>query len=150
MEATLLLADAAEQANPQSPKITAMGIGWDRTMTPLPPHVLIALIKVPWTETNRPIPITIEMVSEDGHPVMVPTPLGEQPLQLAGQLEVGRPPGVQHGTAIQVPQIVQCPPGLSLAPGAYVWRLEIDGESHESWAVRFTVSAPAPQPPLTG
>lgn len=139
----MLLADSAEQANPQMPKISALGIGWDQTVTPLPAHVVILLIRVPWTETNRKIPIKIEMVTEDGQPVMMPTPLGDQPLEVGGDLEVGRPPGVAHGTTIQVPQIIPSPPGLPLLPGRYVWRVELDGKTEETWSAEFTVKAPA-------
>jgi hypothetical protein len=143
MEAILLLADAAEQGDPGSTKISALGIGWDRTTTPLPPHVLVVLIKVPWTDTNRRIPIVVDMVTEDGHEVMLPTPIGDQPLKIEGVLEVGRPPGIAHGSTITVPQIVQAPVGLLIAPGAYTWRVEIDGELKENWVAPFTVVGPA-------
>jgi len=37
---------------------------------------------------------------------------------------------------------VNLTPGLALAPGGYVWQLEIDGEGQETWRAGFQVRVP--------
>jgi len=52
-------------------------------------HFGIAVsVLVPWTETNRTHRFQIRIEYEDGGPPVV---------QMDGEVEVGRPPGAQHG-----------------------------------------------------
>lgn len=129
MDATLLLANSAETA--PTGLVYALGLGWSVTSTPTPPAALVVLIKVPWSETNSQHQFTIRLVDTDGHDVM----LGQDQagnatgLQMEGQFEAGRPPGLPHGTAIDQILAVNLGPGMPLQPGqTYQWRLEINGE----------------------
>lgn len=153
MKATVLVADSAEVVNG---KVYALGLGWDNISTPTPPHAVVILLDVEWTETNRQFHMRAELVDQDMQPVVIPTPLGEQPIAIEARLEVGRPPGLPHGTSVRVPFAAGVGP-LSLTPGhRYVWRVAIDGQHQEGWSESFTVRAypaqpgppPQPQPPL--
>lgn len=142
MDAQILLADAA-QTSPDG-KVHALGLGWSATQTPTLPQAVIVLIKVPWDASNDPHSALVELQDEDGRPVTVAGPSGEQPLQIRTDFETGRPPGLPKGTALDVPLSFNVGGGLPLAPGRYVWRLTIDGDSQEGWQVPFLVRASRP------
>jgi hypothetical protein len=145
VEATLLLANSAE-AGPNG-TVSALGIGWSITGTPTPPIALVLLIKVPWDQTNVKHRLTLKLVDSDGHDVMLgQTQLGGDPapLLIDGEFEVGRPPGLPHGTPIDQAMPITIGPGLPLIPGrGYQWRLEIDGDAvaSRSFLVRAEVAA---------
>lgn len=90
----LLLADHAEAANG---KLTVMGAGWTdawRVRVPDAPipitHFGIGVsVLVPWTETNRPHHLVLRIEHEDGA-----TEIGA----IETDLEIGRPPGLPHGS----------------------------------------------------
>lgn len=124
MEAILLLANSAENNNGM---VSALGLGWSTTGTPTPPAALVLLLKVPWDQTNMPHNVVIDLVDADGQPFVAP---GEQDgLKMEGQFEVGRPPGLPHGTPIDNALVLGLGPGIPLNAGVtYQWRVEIDGE----------------------
>jgi hypothetical protein len=137
MHAVLLLADSA-QADP-SGKIHALGMGWSVTSSPTPPAALILFLKIPWTAANRKHQLRIQLLTSDGVPV--PSPKDAQlHIQIEGEFEVGRPPGLPPGMALDQALTVPLPTALELARGQmYEWRLEIDGTHEESWTATFYV-----------
>ena len=136
MKVTVLVADAAQAVDG---KVYAIGLGWVMVGTPTPPHALIILLDVDWTETNRRFQMRAELVDSDMQPVTVQTEVGEQPVALEADMEVGRPPGLPHGTHVRVPVAATFGP-LALTPGMrYEWRVTIDGEHQADWSETFTV-----------
>jgi hypothetical protein len=132
---TILLADSAQAVNG---KLYILGGGWSLTGPEPLASALAIKIDVPWDEANRPHELKIELLDTDGHPFLAPTPMGEQPLQIGGKLEVGRPAGLKPGTPLDVPAAFNLPP-LPLKPDMrYVWRVSIDDHSEEDWQVSFT------------
>lgn len=141
MRATVLLADSA-QLDPTG-KVHALGLGWQGTTTPTPPHALIVFIDVGWDETNRRFPLRAELIDGDGNAVTAQTPVGEQPLQIDGTLEAGRPSGLPPGSSVRLPFCTAIGPGLNLAVGQrYQWRVSINNETHEDWSASFTILGP--------
>ena len=138
MKITLLLADAAQAVNG---KLYILGGGWS-IMGPDPTPSAIALkIEVPWDEANKRHLMELTLLDGDGQPVIVPTPVGDQPVKLGGEFEAGRPPGLKPGTPLDVVLAINIGP-LPLAPDRrYVWRCSIDGKSEEGWQASFTVRA---------
>lgn len=140
MEAVVLLANAAESGS--NGLVNALGLGWSVTVTPTGPAAIVVLMKVPWTETNQQHRFTLKLVDADGQDVLLgqnPQTGESAPLQLEGQFEVGRPPGLPHGTALDNALTINIGPGLPLTPGAtYQWRLEINGDeaANRSFFVR--------------
>lgn len=122
MDALMLLCDYADEAGG---KLYIMGGGWSRLLRPnIPTQMGLAIkIEVPWDQTNMPHKVSIRLLSEDGHVVS----LNDQPVQVEANLEVGRPPGLRRGTALDAPLAINFP-GVALAPGAYAWDLTIDDE----------------------
>lgn len=127
----LILADAVQVV---AGKLYLMGGGWDvlsvSSAFPVDRRCGIAVaFRVPWGETNRKIPISIEIASEDGQL------LG----RADGEIEVGRPPGIPQG-ASQLSQIA-LDIGLRFErAGTYVITAQVKGED-ESRRFPFRVIA---------
>lgn len=140
----MLLADAAQSVGG---KLYVLGGGWSVT-GPQPQSSAIALyIKVPWDRANTRHQMLLELLDLDGEPVLIDTPVGQQALRLENEFEIGRPPGIKPGTALDMALALTIG-ALPLTPGgAYVWRLSIDGETREHWSLPFSVresDAPVP------
>jgi hypothetical protein len=140
VEAHVLLADFA-QSEP-SGKVNALGLGWSMTGTPTPHHCVVVLLKVGWDEANQPHHLTLQLLTADGaHAVEVPSPFGQQPLQVEVDFEVGRPAGLLRGSTIDHAVAINVAPGLPLDPGRYEWRMQIDTDERDEWRAPFTVRA---------
>jgi hypothetical protein len=142
MDVVLLLADSA-QVSPDGGKVHALGLGWDATTTPTPPATLVVLMKVMWHETNERHHFLLQLRDADGHAVQINSPMGEQAIQVEGDFEVGRAPGIPPGTMQTVKLAAGVGP-MALQPGRYEWHAVIDGETKEDWSVSFTVRSPQP------
>lgn len=134
MDATFFLADSAQVA--PDGKLHALGIGWQHTTSPTAPAAVAFILHVPWDQTNRKIKWTLDLVSGDGKPVVLPTgPDTFAPIHMENELEVGRPPGIKPGSAINVPFALGFGP-MPLAPGAtFEWVLKAGASE---WRVPFT------------
>lgn len=115
-----MLCDAAQEVGG---KLYILGGGWSVLNTPNVPTQMAVAVKmsVPWDQTNERHQLRIQLMDADGQPV----DLGEGPIHVAGDFEVGRPPGMKRGMPIDTPLVAGFI--LALAPGQYVWELEIDG-----------------------
>jgi hypothetical protein len=138
----MMLADSAQEVGG---KLYILGGGWSITGPDPVPMAIALKLEVPWDRTNVKHSLLIELVDEDGNPVMVPGPEEEQvALQVTGDFEAGRPPGVKPGTPIDSALAVNFGP-LPLEPGRrYQWRLSIDGESDEDWTLGFSTRPAGP------
>ena len=67
MKVMLLLADSA-QVTPDGAKVHALGLGWDLTGSPTAPMAVVALIQVPWHETNLQHHFVIMLRDVQGFP----------------------------------------------------------------------------------
>lgn len=119
----MLLCDAAQEVGG---KLYILGGGWSVIWIPgMPTPVALAVkLSIPWTETNRPHAVRAMLLTEDGEPV----DFGAGPVTAGGNIEVGRPPGLKPGTAIDVPFALQFG-FLAFHPGGYVWELEVEGST---------------------
>jgi hypothetical protein len=144
MKVTLLLADAAQAAGG---KLYILGGGWSIT-GPGPSTCALALkVEVPWDQANQRHRFELSLVDEDGRQVILPSDQGERPIDINGEFEVGRPPGLLPGTPIDYVLAVNFasvpfPPGRRLE-----WRLSIDGRTEDDWRVGFTTRPSSPQQP---
>ena len=133
---TLLLADSAQAVGG---KLFILGGGWSQAGPAPFPSAIAGLIQVDWNETNKQHTFKLRVVDGDERPLTVSTPMGEQAFEVAGQFEVGRPPGVKPGTMIDVPLAINLGP-LPFRPDTkYVWRLTIDDDPLESAEVVFYI-----------
>lgn len=139
MKLTMLLADFAEAING---KLYIMGGGWSITGPDPNPSAVAIKIEVPWDEANKRHSLELALLNSDGQPVTVPTPigdqLGDQPVVLRGDFEVGRPPGLKPGTPLDMALALNIGPLPLKADSRYVWRCSIDGKAEEDWQVAFT------------
>jgi hypothetical protein len=144
MKVTILLADSAQAVEG---KLYILGGGWSVTGPEPVPSALAIKIEVPWDRANHRHDLQIALLDVDGQPVKVPTAIGDVPLELKSQFEVGRPAGLLPGTPLDVALAVNLA-SLPLRPGQrYVWRCTINGETDESWQVAFSTREQPPQPP---
>jgi hypothetical protein len=121
IEAQIILCDAA-QADPTG-KIHMLGAGWSVTTTPTSPQAVAVMLKVPWDRTNEQIHVILRLLDGDGHPVLLPTPQGDQAVRVESDVEVGRPAGAAHGSHMPAAFAVTIAP-MPLAPGRYVWQIQ--------------------------
>ncbi len=142
IRATVLLCDAAQMVGG---KLYILGGGWSRVLALGPLNMALAMhLKVPWHEANRAMFLRIDLETEDGQPV--PAGEGQGGVRVEGQVEVGRPPGLRPGTALDSAFAIPIN-GIVLQPGVYRWNITIDGQPVE--ALTFEVLSP-PQPFLPG
>ncbi|MFY2858768.1 DUF6941 family protein [Mycobacterium sp. THU-M104] len=148
MKVSLFLADAA-QADAQSGKVNALGLGWRQCQTPTPAIALVLFLDIDWNETNKQYKLTCQLLTTDGEPVAVPGPHGPQQISFEAVAEAGRPPGAIHGTSVRMPLTLNIPAGIPLEPGIYEWRVEIAGFDQATAVEAFVVvgHAQPPQPP---
>jgi hypothetical protein len=134
MRVTMMLADAAQEVNG---KLYVLGGGWSVTGPDLPPMAIAIKLDVPWSAANEEHQFTLELIDQDGHAV----PAGDSGgVRAEGSFEVGRPVGLLAGSDIDFAFVVTIPP-FPVAAGRYLWRLTIDGETHEDWSRPFQVRA---------
>lgn len=130
----IILCDAA-QADSGTGKLHMLGAGWTVIGTPTSPHAVALMVQVPWDRATEKLPVRIELLDSDGKPVEMPGAEGPQSIAGEAELEVGRPPGVAHGSplsAVFALNVAQLP----LAPGRYEWRASVDGDTQaESFQV---------------
>lgn len=143
MKVTLLLADYAEAVNN---KLYIMGGGWSVIgPDPSPPFAIAVKLEVPWDETNKRHRLEFKLVDADDKPISVPTPVGDRPVEIAGEFEVGRPPGLKPGTPLDFSLAFNIGP-LQLPPNTRcLWRCYINNVTREDWQLAFT-TRPARQP----
>jgi hypothetical protein len=131
----MLLSDSAQVAEG---KLYILGGGWSLTGPDPAPSAVAIKLEVGWNETGRDHHWELFLEDADGAPVMVPTPEGEQPVEIRGDIAVGTPEGIIEGTPIDVPIAINLGP-LPLAPGTrYTWRLLVDGENLPGGSLSFS------------
>ena len=115
---------------------------WTKTTVTVPPLVADARpmgvairIEVPWERANVSHEWRIELLDEDGDPLM----LGESPLVLQGNFEASRPVGLPPGTPLYVPLEINFPTIPVTLGKSYTWQLSINGATHSDWRQSFFV-----------
>ena len=143
MKVTMILADFAQVVNG---KLYIMGGGWS-IIGPEPCPTAIAIkIEVPWSQTNQKHNLKVELLDSAYHPVLVSTQVGNSPLIISADYEVGRPAGLIQGTSLDVPIAFNIAP-MPLEPGKrYIWKLTIDGHTNDDWQVAFSTRQPKQKP----
>ena len=149
MKISLFLADAA-QADVQSGKVHALGLGWRQCQTPTPPFALVIFVDIDWDETNKQHKLTCRLLTTDGDTVVVMGAQGPQPISFEAAAEAGRPPGAIHGTSVRMPLTLNIPAGIPLEPGIYEWRVEVEGFEQATSVEPFVVIGQTHPPATSG
>jgi hypothetical protein len=141
MKAKIFLADSAEV---REGLLFVLGSGWNEVGPQAQPFAVAGLLEVGWEETNTHHSIDVVFEDEDGGPLKVPTPAGEQALRLTAGFEVGRPPGSARGSSFNMPLAIPILP-VPWTPGRrYVVKISIDGSEMDR--LRFSVRSNQPLP----
>lgn len=144
MRAKIFLADSAEV---REGLLFILGGGWSDVGPPSQVFAIAGTIDVEWDETNAPHSVEFTIEEDDGNPLMVPTPTGNQPFKLATQFEVGRPAGSPRGRSFIVPVAIPILP-IPWTPGRnYVLIVRID--TQEADRLKFSVRPAPPEPQRT-
>jgi hypothetical protein len=137
---TMLLADSAQVADG---KLYILGGGLT-AIGPRPQPMGVAIrIEVPWDRANVAHQWRIDLLDEDGHPLMV----RDKPLIVHGRFEAGRPAGLKPGTPLSVPLAINFPTIPAQQGKSYTWQLSIDGATRVDWRQSFHMRARQPAPP---
>lgn len=124
MDATLVLCDFAEAVGG---KLYISGAGWTNIVAQAPaPVALGVIVQVPWDQTNSQHQLIIRLVDQDGNQVSLERAPNELvPVMQQGKFELGRPPGIPHGSALSMTLAIRWPT-LPLPEGSYAFVLEIN------------------------
>jgi hypothetical protein len=136
----MLLCDGAQVADG---KLFVLGGGWSLTGPDPMPSAIAMKIDVGWHEAEQTHHWELYLEDADGRPVLVDTPEGTHPIEVRNEFTVARPETVPEGTPIDVALAVNLGPLPLEAGNRYTWRLTIDGETNEDWALGFT-TRPSP------
>lgn len=120
-------------------KVHALGVGWQVTSSPVTaPASVVFIFHVPWDNTNRRIKWTLDLLSADGKPVVLPVaPDKFTPVHMESEIEVGRPAGIKQGSEINAPFAVNVGPMPLPADSRFEWVLRAgDKEWHVAFATR--------------
>jgi hypothetical protein len=135
VKVTMLLADAAQVAEG---KLYILGGGWSLTGPDPTPSAVAIKLEVDSHEANAQHHWELFLEDADGRPVIVPTPDGEQPVEIRGDFTVGQPEGLIQGTPVDVPMAINLGP-LPLAPAMrYTWRFLVDGTDLVGGSISFS------------
>lgn len=155
MKLHIFLADYAQ--NDLAGKIHALGVGWGQTQIQptglTPSQAVVVLIEVPWDQCNKPLSLVLELVTEDGQPVPIPTDESgsTEPLRFESQVLAVPPPGAPNGSPGKTSLIANLAGGLPLNAGHwYTWRATLDGKTSSDWEVLFYVARQPMQPTFGG
>lgn len=131
----MLLCDAAQVAEG---KLYILGGGWSMIGPEPTPSAIALKLEVAWGEVDTSHHWELYLVDEDGEDVAVDTPEGPRPVEVRGDFQVGKPPGLPEGSPVDVSLAVNLGP-LPLPTGKrFTWHLTIDGESDPEWTLAFT------------
>jgi hypothetical protein len=118
MRLSVVLCDAAQAADG---KLYILGGGWTHAAATEPLSMALAIVAaVPWGDANRRHPVSVTLADEDGAEVY----LDDRPVKTEGQFEIGRPPGLKPGSDLNATMVFKFA-GMVLAPGGYVWELQV-------------------------
>lgn len=132
----IVLADSAEVINS---KLYALGAGWEVVNLGALPAIhtfaIAVVFKVPWNGTNQAHDLEVCLLDPDGIEL----------LKIDGQLEVGRPPGMNPGSAQRLPVSFTVSHQFD-KPGPYSVVARVDEQigkpSADETRVPFVVAAP--------
>jgi hypothetical protein len=117
----MLLCDAAQSVGG---KLYILGAGWSQMLANNPTDMSLAIkLLIPWSRTNEPVNVRASLLNRASAEVV---DFGMGPVRIETAVELGRPPGMARGTPLDASLVMNFP-GVRLAPGNYVWELEVGG-----------------------
>ena len=143
--------------NPQAGTLNLLNVGWVQTQLhamptvpgglTTPNHAVAIFFEVDHADCNHPIELVLELLTEDGHAVQIPSPAGPQQVRVSNFVTVASPAMAPLGAPGTGNALVEIVPGLPLQPGSYRWNVTLNGNHQEDWFAAFRV-LPAAQPPV--
>ena len=132
LRVNMLLCDSAQAING---RLFVLGGGMSVVGPKAQPLAIAIHVTVPWDRANIRHTWNLELVDEDGRPVM----MGDKAVSVTGQFEAGRPAGLRAGTPLGVALAINLT-ALRLEPGGgYSFVFGIDGETRPEWRTQLFV-----------
>ena len=114
-----ILLITADCATISEGKLNMLGAGWTRISSGPVDFSVVIRLEVPWSMTNQNIPWALTLIDQDGYPYIPSPESGE--LLIQGEVHVGRPDNLAHGTSLEVPMVMPFHQ-LPLRVGTLEWR----------------------------
>ncbi|MGO8873397.1 MAG: hypothetical protein ACLQPH_18740 [Acidimicrobiales bacterium] len=111
-----------------------------------PPHTVGIFYEVEHPLCNQPIELVARLLTEDGHPALMPD---GQEVRIATVVTVPSPAMAPIGAPGTGTSLIEVFPGLIIPPGSYRWDVSLAGEHHEEWFAAFRVLPPPQMPAFT-
>jgi hypothetical protein len=145
MKAVALLCDHA-QVSGNKLFISGAGINLIRVANPEPPlavnFALAIMVTVPWTATNQPHKMTVELIGDQGAGSSERVPLTPDDGVIVAEFNAGRSPVMKPGEDTLLPLALPMP-GLPLPqPGSYFFTVKLDGTEADRVSFRAEVINP--------
>lgn len=121
--------------------MTVVG-GGIRMIPPTPQTLCLAIqLDLDWHELNRKQQFRLELVDEDGRPVLSDD--GQSPLiEAGGEFQMGPHAAVRPGTQLTQNIAIPLPPVPLQSGKAYTWRVEVAGQEVGGSASVYVIEAP--------
>lgn len=134
LRVNMMLCDSAQAI---SGKLFMLGGGLS-VIGPKPQPLALAIhVTVPWDRANIAHEWQLDLVDEDGRPVM----MGDKPVSVKGKFEAGRPAGLRAGTPLGVALAINLT-ALRLGPGVgYSFVFRVDDETRPEWRSQLFVKS---------
>lgn len=157
MNISVILADVARPNGPAAGSLNLLNAGWTVTTGfplaeggyALPPQAVAAFIEATWDQLNRPHPVVLELVDDEGHHAELITDQA-QAARIDHEITIPPVAGAPNGTPGLGTFVMELGPGAIRIPATrrrYVWRVSIAGSVGE---VGFWVHAQPPVPVIGG
>src|SRR5450759_2667907 len=135
MRVSVVLADKGTN-NLQQGTLNLLNVGWVQTqLNPAPgvvggfltpPHAVAVFFEVDHPDCNHPIELVLALLTEDGQPVHVHGPEGDQEIRISNFVTVPSPGMAPIATPGTGNALIEIFPGLPLQPGGYRWEVTLN------------------------
>ena len=129
-----MLADHAEVADG---KLFINGGGWTLTGPTPTPFAIAMTLEMPRESAGVQRTVRWDLLDDQGHPVLVPGPMGVTPMVIQGQFTPPESEDLPDGAPLTAAFAINVGPVPIPPGGRYEWRLMIDEETHEDWRLGF-------------
>ncbi len=165
MNISIVLADVVRPNGPGAVTLNLLNGGWNVTVAQpvpepdaaegagyaLPPQAVAIFLEGSWDQLNRPMPMTIELVDDEGNPAFLAVGPGQvRPAHIVQEMTIPSVAGAPNGTPGTATFMMELGPGalrISAPRRRYMWRVSIADAVAEAG---FWVHAPQPPAPVVG
>jgi hypothetical protein len=145
--ASIVLADFAEQDSVTG-KAHILGAGWTITGPSAVPHAVVVFLKLSPDYMGQTLQVQLRLTDQAGQLVKIPSPTGEQEMEIVGQLQLKDSEDWQREVDAVDSVFSLNVAAIQLQPGhSYTWTADVDSKPVAS--TTFRVRLQEPDQPVT-